>query len=464
MPSFRFLHAADLHLDTPFSGLGRSAPEVARALRDASLRAWDDLVATAIAQDVAFVVLAGDLYDGADRGLRAQLHVLAGLRRLSDAGIDVLVVHGNHDPLDGWSAIGDDAWPERVVVCGPGTVTSHEVIRAGERLATLHGVSYATARTTENLALRFPLATGGGLHVGVLHGTVGPQPDHAPYAPCTLDDLRRPGYDYWALGHIHRHDVIATDPWVVYSGSLQGRSPKPTETGAKGAVIVDVADDRIAGVTPVALDRVRFVNAELDLGGVVGPGGPGDVHPGHATDGPAPITGLAGLAARLERLALGACAAADGRSVVLRVRLIGRTPLHADLAHEGALAELLEDLRAGGPVDEPFLRWESLVDGTGSPVDRDALRERDDIRGALVRRVDALTRSPAPDGSSQESGDGSAPDEAGRGLDALAIDRPGGWFEKLERELAREGLGPDPTAELRAAEALALDLLVGEEA
>jgi DNA repair exonuclease SbcCD nuclease subunit len=427
MPSFRFLHAADLHLDTPFSGLGRSAPEVARALRDASLRAWDDLVSTAIAQDVAFVVLAGDLYDGADRGLRAQLRVLAGLRRLSDAGIDVLVVYGNHDPLDGWGAIGPDAWPERVVVCGPGTITTHTVVRGGERLATLHGISYATARTTENLATRFPAATGGGLHVGVLHGTVGPQPDHAPYAPCTLDDLRRPGYDYWALGHIHRHEVLATDPWVVYSGSLQGRSPKPAETGAKGAVLVDVVDDRIAGVEPVALDRVRFVNAVVDLGGEVAPDG---------------ITDLAGLASRLERLASETAAAAEGRSLVLRARLRGRTPVHADLAHEGASAELLADLRAGARVEEPFLWWESVIDETASAIDREALRERDDIRGALVRRVDALPGGP----------------------DALPVDRPAGWFEKLERELAREGLAPDPAAELRAAEALALDLLVGEEA
>ncbi|MSW52946.1 MAG: hypothetical protein F2817_18920, partial [Actinobacteria bacterium] len=267
MPSFRFLHAADLHLDTPFAGLGRVAPHVQEALRDASLRAWDALIDLALDEEVAFVVLAGDLYDGADRGLRAQLRVRAGLQRLSDAGIAAFIVHGNHDPLDGWQAIDADGWPDGVVVCPSREVLSHEVVRDGVRLATLHGISYATRETTANLARRFPAASGGGLHVGVVHATVGTQPDHSPYAPCTIEDLRAAGYDYWGLGHVHGHDVLADDPVVAYSGSLQGRSPKRTEQGAKGALLVDVVDDRIAGrPRHVPLDLVRFVGLEVDLG------------------------------------------------------------------------------------------------------------------------------------------------------------------------------------------------------
>lgn len=444
MPSFRFLHAADLHLDTPFSGIGRSAPEVQRALRDASLEAWDGLVRAAIERDVAFVVLAGDLYDGADRGLRAQVRVLAGLRRLSDAGIEVLVVHGNHDPLDGRQAI--DTWPEHVRVCPAGEVTSHEIVRGGVRLATVHGVSYATARESSNLARRFPVADGGGFHVGVLHCSVGAHPEHGTYAPCTLDDLRGRGHGYWALGHVHGHRVLARDPWIVYSGGLQGRSPKPAESGAKGAVIVEVEGDQVERVEHVALDRVRFATVAVELGSAAstGPAGPVDGGGVLGGVGAGPDRGAPGdlvaLVAHLGAVGREASAAADGRSVVLRARLTGRTRLHRELARPGAVGELLEELRAGGRLDPPFLWWGSLVDETTPAIDREALRAQGDLRGALVARVDRLAEA-----------------------EGLTIDRPGGWFERLERELEREGVVRDAGAELRAAEALALDLLVGEE-
>ena len=109
---FRFIHAADLHLDTPFQGVAGPAPEVATALYEASLQAWDNVVDLAIEREAAFVLIAGDIYDGADRGVRAQLRFLAGLKRLDEAGIRSFVVHGNHDPLDGWSAIRE--WPAGV--------------------------------------------------------------------------------------------------------------------------------------------------------------------------------------------------------------------------------------------------------------------------------------------------------------------------------------------------------------
>lgn len=425
MPSFRFLHAADLHLDTPFAGLGRVAPHVQEALRDASLRAWDALIDLALREEVAFVVLAGDLYDGADRGLRAQLRVRAGLRRLSDAGIPAFIVHGNHDPLDGWQAIDADGWPDGIVVGPSSEVLSHEVVRDGVRLATLHGVSYATRDTKENLARRFPVATGGGLHVGVLHATVGTQHDHSPYAPCTIDDLRAAGYDYWALGHVHGHAVLADDPLVAYSGSLQGRSPKPAEQGAKGALLVDVIDDRIAGrPRHVPLDLVRFVGLEVDLGG--------------ARDVADVVDALlaAGRAATDEH---------DGRALVLRAHLTGPPPSSGDLARDGVLAESVEALREADAVASPWRWWDRVDDATTPTVDRDALAGQESFVGALVRHVDAIAADPPPP------------------------DLPGGWVQSLDDDLSGRirGRGTafdvDAAAELREAEALALSLLMEED-
>lgn len=425
MPSFRFLHAADLHLDTPFQGLGRVAPHIQGALQDASLRAWDRLIDLALEEEVAFVVLAGDLYDGADRGLRAQLRVRAGLQRLSDAGIPAFVVHGNHDPLDGWQAIEADGWPDGVVVCPAGEVTTHVVVRGDERLATLHGVSYPTRETTTNLARRFPRAAGGGLHVGVLHATVGTQPDHSPYAPCTLEDLRRPGYDYWALGHVHGHAVLAEDPTVVYAGSLQGRSPKRTEQGAKGALVVEVVDDRIAGPPRhVPLDLVRF--AALDV----------------PVDGARDVAGVTDAVLAAGRAATDAH---DGRALVLRARLTGAPPASGDLRRDGVLTEIVEALREADADASPWRWWDRVDDATAPAIDRAALAAQESFVGALVRHVDRVADDPPPP------------------------ELPSGWVQGLDDDLAGRirGRGTafeiDSAAELRAAEALALALLVGEE-
>src|SRR6476646_5865043 len=124
-PEFRFIHAADLHLDTPFATIGRVEPEIADRLRDASLEAFDGLVSLALDRQASFVVIAGDIYDCADRGVRAQLRFLRGVERLGDRGIPVFVAHGNHDPLDGWSAV--RRVPDNLVVFGGEAVETHTV-------------------------------------------------------------------------------------------------------------------------------------------------------------------------------------------------------------------------------------------------------------------------------------------------------------------------------------------------
>jgi predicted phosphodiesterase len=263
---FCFVHAADLHLDTPFEGLGRVNPELGDRLRDASLDAFDDLVRLTIERRAEFLVLAGDVYDGADRGVRAQLRFLRGLKRLAFEGIRVFVIHGNHDPLDGWSAI--RAWPANVTLFGAAGVEAHVVERDGYRLATVYGMSYPRRDVTENLALRFRRSEAPGLHIGLLHCAVGAVGDHALYSPCTVDDLRRAGMDYWALGHIHDRRVLAErDPWVVYPGNLQGRSTKPSERGAKGATVVYVDNGAVDRLEFVPCDRARFVEAVVDVSG-----------------------------------------------------------------------------------------------------------------------------------------------------------------------------------------------------
>jgi DNA repair protein SbcD/Mre11 len=423
-----FVHAADLHLDTPFEGIRADAPHVADALADASLRAFDAVVALAFAREAKFVVIAGDIYDGAERGIRAQLHFRRRLGELSESGIRVFVVHGNHDPVEaGWSAI--RSWPPGVVVFGSGRTEVVDVDEGGDRIATVQGISYPRRDVSENLALRFALPPGPGLHLGVLHCNVANTAGHADYSPCRLDDLRRIGLGYWALGHIHQRAVLAGgsgEPFVVYPGNIQGRSLKPSERGAKGAMVVHVRDGVVDRTEFAACDDIRFEQVDLDV---------------------ARIHDISGLADELERCAVRELEAADGRSVVLRARLVGRGALHEDLRRGGGVRSLLADLRAGSGGAAPFAWWDALEDATGARAERAAIRARGDFASDLLTVGDAV---------------GSHPAELADLLARCSTETmPAGL-----RELAGELIGPEEVRRgiLDRALARALDLLEAEPA
>jgi DNA repair protein SbcD/Mre11 len=377
IPDFSFVHAADLHLDTPFKGIGTTAPRVAERLREASLLAFDSLVELCLERGVAFLVIAGDIYDGPERGLRAQLRFRDGLDRLSAAGIPSFVVHGNHDPVEtGWSALGD-TWPERVTVFGPGTVQAVPVEIDGIPLATVQGISFAKRAERENLALRFADKAGPGIQVGVLHCNVGGAASgYDDYSPCTLEDLMSIGLDYWALGHVHTGMILAghkdsDGPWVVYPGNLQARSPKPSERGPKGAVLVHVRGGRVADIEPVTCDAVRFDVLEIDVGGIVD---------------------LAELRTRLANASRDRLGAADGRSLVLGCRLVGRGELHFDLRRPGSLDDLLNALREDFANEDPFCWWSSLEDRSRPDVDLDAAGAGSDFAADLIALASELRR------------------------------------------------------------------------
>jgi DNA repair exonuclease SbcCD nuclease subunit len=375
---FSFVHAADLHLDTPFKGIASTASLVAERLREASLVAFDSLVDLCLERRAAFLVVAGDIYDGPERGLRAQLRLRDGLARLSAAGISSFVVHGNHDPVEtGWSALGGP-WPERVTVFGAGAVQAVPVEIDGIPVATVQGVSFAQRSEPENLALRFARAAGPGLQVGVLHCNVrGAASGYDDYSPCTLEDLRNVGLDYWALGHVHSRMILSgrrdsDEPWVVYPGNLQARSPKPSERGLKGAVVVQVRGGRVVDVEPVGCDVVRFDLVELDVAG---------------------IADLAELRSRLSGAARDRLASADGRSLVLRAQLVGRGELHFDLLRPGILDDVLIALRDDFAGEDPFCWWDLIDDQSRPAIDLEAVRAGTDFAADLIALADELRHS-----------------------------------------------------------------------
>jgi DNA repair exonuclease SbcCD nuclease subunit len=405
MPDFRFVHAADLHLDTPFAMIGRVAPEIAQRLRDASLLAFDALVRMAIEREAAFVIFAGDVYDSADRGVRAQLRFLRGVEKLGEHDIPVFIAHGNHDPLDGWAVA--PRLPRNLVVFGSEAVETHTIRIAGEARAQVYGISYGRRDITENLALRFRRRDQPGLHIGVLHCNVGSQPEYAAYSPCTVADLAAAGMDYWALGHVHQHLRLAEGrPWIVYPGSLQ--AGKSSEIGPRGAVVVEVERSTVEHVEFVPLDCVRFARADVDISSEP------DLH-------------------SLRKTIL-ASAVSDTTDLVLTVVLSGRGPLHGDLRRRGAIEDLLRDLRDELGIASPFVWIDRIIDQSQAELDRDAIARRGDFSAELTRMVDGLRADP-------------------EALQSLLADilRPADQLGPDDREIL-----------LREAEDRALDLLEGE--
>lgn len=375
LPSFSFVHAADLHLDTPFHGVQASAPHVAEALRDASLHAFDAIVALALERQVAFVVFAGDIYDGAERGIRAQLRFFAGLEKLADAGIQSFVVHGNHDPVEsGWSAV-SNGWPKMVTIFGSDDTQPAPVVnieRDGQRVATVQGMSYAQRETHENLSRRFSRPEGPGIHIGLLHCNVEGSPSkYANYSPCTLGDLRTTKLDYLALGHVHDRRILLEgnphEPWVIYPGNTQARSIN--ETGPKGVYLVNVEGGVIETPSFIPCDSIRFYQREIAIDD---------------------CASLGDLLDRLRTTEQGLLAESARRSIVVRATLTGRSALHRSLTKQGALDDLLSELRSDSSISEPFCWWERVIDLSSSPFDLDEIRQRSDFSADLLDLSDSI--------------------------------------------------------------------------
>ncbi len=296
MTSFRFIHAADLHLGSPFQGLALKDAAIAELFIEASRRAFSALVDQAVERKVDFFIVAGDVYDGDWKDNKIGLFFNREVARLERAGIPVFLLKGNHDA-------------ESVItktITLPKNVSEFPVNKPGSfRLdhlkVALHGQGFAERSAVENLSLAYPKPETGWFNIGVLHTSLTGREPHAPYAPCSVEDLRSRGYDYWALGHVHDFEIVAEDPLVVFPGNLQGRSIR--EQGAKGAVLVTVEDGRITHER-IITDSARF--AELVV--VVDP------------DDNIPAV-LRRIEAALEDVA----ERMEGRPLALRIRLTGKS-------------------------------------------------------------------------------------------------------------------------------------------
>lgn len=370
---FTFLHAADLHLDSPFRGLTRVPPVVRERLKESTFASCRRLIQLAKSEKVDFVVLAGDLYDAADRSLRAQLRMQRMLGELAEDGIRSFIVHGNHDPLDGWKAKLD--WPDAVHVFGADAAEPVPAYRRdGELAAYVHGISYPRSSVTDNLAARYRPREGGAFQLAVLHANVDGNGNHDNYAPVKLAELAASGFHYWALGHIHDRRVLREYPHVVYPGNIQGRSIR--ETGPKGAYLVRVSETGEIDLSFRDTADVLWLERSVSIEGA---------------------EREQELRTRLAGAAEDARAASGGRPAVLRLRLEGRGPLHDRLQREETAAEWLEELRewCGAPEDREDWLWiDSLAVRTGAPHAAAAEEDDSGFLGMLSRLGREAAASP----------------------------------------------------------------------
>lgn len=357
MSSFRFLHAADLHLDSPLRGLAQHEGLSLSRIRNASRKALDTLVETALREDVAFVVIAGDLYDGSWKTIGTGLYMARALGRLLSHNIRVFLLQGNHDAV---SVLTRDLPLPEGVARFPSQAP--ETFRIDTLGVALHGQSFASRHVPDDMTRFYPPPVPGYFNIGVLHTSLSGHGRHETYAPCTQEGLAALGYDYWALGHVHERMIAGPSPHIVFPGVLQGRHIH--EQGEKGAVLVTVRDGAVCAVDPVLCDDVRWTHETLDCTG---------------------IEQDSALHERIGALLRSVAGRDPERLFILRLTLCGETSLHQTLARPPqALREAILHLAA---MSAGTVELEKLVIETRPPERTASLspggRDDDAIAGFL---------------------------------------------------------------------------------
>ena len=258
---FKFLHAADIHLDSPMKGLDQYEGAPIKECRGATRKALENLVRLAVEEGVAFVLIVGDLYDGDWHDYNTGLFFGKQMNLLRDAGIEVVMIRGNHDAASMMTK--DLRLPDNVRVLDTSKPQTLLLDHVG---VAIHGQSFPTRAVVDNLAKAYPGKHPGLFNIGLLHTCVTGREGHDSYAPCSLDDMRYRGYDYWALGHIHQRETLhAGDPVIAFPGNIQGRSVR--EQGEKGCLLVTVDDARNVTIETRWLDVMRWQTCRIDVTG-----------------------------------------------------------------------------------------------------------------------------------------------------------------------------------------------------
>ncbi|MBM82862.1 MAG: DNA repair exonuclease [Planctomycetaceae bacterium] len=357
--SLRFLHCADLHIDSPLRGLEAYEGAPVERLRSATRESFENLITLAVRERVAFVVIAGDLFDGKWQDIQTGLWTAAQFRRLEREEIPVYLLRGNHDAA---SEVRQRVrWPDNVREF---SVEQPETIIDAKTGFALHGQGFTTREVLEDLAANYPDPVPDTLNIGVLHTSLTGDPNHDSYAATTEDVLKLRGYDYWALGHVHNRRTVHDDPTIIFPGNTQGRHIH--ERGAKGCVLVSVSDGHISRVDFEATDTLRWHQAIVEMV----------------------------LDDQIEQLyvsvsnKLHQCREeSDGRFAAVRLWIRGACRCHSDLMTQSIREEVVTEIRnMANSISDVWV--EKIKFDTSAPVDVEALRSGNDLMGDLLALID----------------------------------------------------------------------------
>jgi len=363
---FRFIHAADLHLDSPFKGLKSVPSEIRQSLLEATFQAVNQLCTLAIEHKVSFIVISGDLFDEAKRSLQAQLHLIKQYKRLAQYGIGVYIIHGNHDPLGGYRT--EQAYPDNVhVFASDGVTVKTAYDSSGQPLAYLYGKSYERRAETENVALQFKRTASEGYHIGLYHGNIGGAAEHDNYAPCKLADLLMADMDYWALGHIHKRQILHKEPYVIYAGNTQGRHI--LESGDKGCYLVSVDEYGTTNLQFKSLAPIIWTELAVSIDHIR------DEHE---------------LLSKIEDTLNHLYQELDGQSMLVQLVITGKGGLHQSLQKEDVRSALLKHIQEEHGLSSPFIFVHHLAIQTHADYALAEIQSEESFLGDILRFSDEI--------------------------------------------------------------------------
>ena len=406
---FRFVHTADIHLDSPLSSLALRDPELGELVGTATRDALSNIVDLCLAERVDALLIAGDLYDGSQTSMKTAGFLAAEFRRLTAAGIRVFLIRGNHDAMSripreairpaGVHIFDGHARPEVL----PGAADGRDVV--------VHGVSFARPLAPESLLRKFAPPVPGAVNIAMLHTSLAGAEGHDVYAPVSSAELAGAGFDYWALGHVHVRRVVSDRPAIVMPGIPQGRDIG--EAGAKSVTLVDLDGAGRAVIEARDVSRARFERLEVDISTA------GDLDA---------VVSLAG--AGFGDL----CAGTGAREVILRLRLTGETPLAWRCRADRDI--LMETLRAEAPAHLWIEKLEIACTPPGPTPETDGATPVADLARIVTEEIagSAAFRDQGRD-LLEQLRKALPPDEAVR----MAFGRDAAEADRLIDDLAAEG-------------------------
>ncbi|WP_096201490.1 metallophosphoesterase family protein [Bacillus sp. FJAT-45350] len=352
MKSIKFIHTADLHLDSPFKGLRYLPDRIHSQVQESTFESFTRIVSYAIKEKVDFVLIAGDIYDGQDRSLKAQARFKKELVRLERENIKVYIIHGNHDHLSGnWVPI---EWPSNVVFFSD-DVECKRFEKDNGAIVHIYGFSYPTREVLERRVKQYEKVDEADFHIGMLHGQAEGNTEHASYAPFTVKELVEKGFNYWALGHIHQFQKLSSS--ILYPGNIQGRNKK--EIGDKGCILAELTSyDLKTTFFPTA--KIIWDEIEVDLSN---------------------LNSLQELMNTAEEKKEEQRRNDNGKIII--IKYFGRNRIH--LPQKDELLEILND---GEEYRRDFVWVVDIENKSVTDWNREKLRQEEHVTGDIVNLVD----------------------------------------------------------------------------